>query len=300
MFDIKIGTILDCCAAVKAIPILNKAGFECYEVTTGQHVAEPKLRELASQYKDVLDGRCISSLAFYANPLENEKDVEYFKTLIKSCKYFNCNTIGCFSGSVKGMTPEEMMPVFKKTFEPIVKLAEDEGVKIGFENCSCGGTWYKNVNLAFTPAAWEMMFNEINSPNLGLEWEPCHMLNLLIDPIANLRKFAKKVVHVHGKDATVAWDVIREYGLYSPYTISWDRTPGFGDTNWADVFTILLQNGFEGACDIEGHHDPVHYDDMEWTAQKTALDYLKRCRGGIEHFEGPYEFIKGFQGPRKR
>lgn len=108
----------------------------------------------------------------------------------------------------------------------------------------------------------------------------------------------EKVVHVHGKDATVAYDVVREYGIRGIHEFAWNRTPGFGDTNWADIVTILIQNGFEGAIDIEGYHDPVHYDDMEWTAQVTALNYLKRCRGGIQYTCGPCEY-RGYQGKRK-
>ena len=71
-----------------------------------------------------------------------------------------------------------------------------------------------------------------------------------------------------------------------------------GDTNWADVFTILLYNGFKGSCDIEGYHDLVHFDDMEWTGQLTGLEYLKRCRGGLEYFYGP-EKERGYQGNRQ-
>jgi sugar phosphate isomerase/epimerase len=35
-----------------------------------------------------------------------------------------------------------------------------------------------------------------------------------------------------------------------------NRTPGFGDTNWNDVFTILLQSGYKDFVDIEG---PIEY-----------------------------------------
>lgn len=82
-----------------------------------------------------------------------------------------------------------------------------------------------------------------------------------------------------------------------PYFTS--RTPGFGDTDWRDIFTILIQNGYEGFCDIEGYHDIIHYDDMEWTSQLTSLDYLKRCRGGIDYYAGPEEY-RGYQGTRKK
>jgi sugar phosphate isomerase/epimerase len=54
-----------------------------------------------------------------------------------------------------------------------------------------------------------MMFNELPNANLGLEWEPCHHLIYLIDPIPQIRKWAARIFHVHGKDATVRWDVIR-------------------------------------------------------------------------------------------
>ena len=60
----------------------------------------------------------------------------------------------------------------------------------------------------------------------------------------------------------------------------WHRTPGFGDTNWTDVITILRMAGFKGAIDIEGWHDPVYKGDLEMTGQVHALNYLKQCRGG--------------------
>ncbi|MCE2939787.1 MAG: hypothetical protein LW819_10890, partial [Fimbriimonadaceae bacterium] len=58
------------------------------------------------------------------------------------------------------------------------------------------------------------------------------------------------------------------------------RTPGFGDTNWTDVISILRKHGWRGSIDIEGWHDPVYRDDLEMTGQVHALNYLKACRGG--------------------
>ena len=57
------------------------------------------------------------------------------------------------------------------------------------------------------------MFNALPDDNLGLEWEPCHQMVYLIDPIPQIRKWAPKFFHVHGKDATVRWDVVREHGV---------------------------------------------------------------------------------------
>jgi sugar phosphate isomerase/epimerase len=154
-------------------------------------------------------------------------------------------------------------------------------VKIGFENCDMGGTWERpKYNIAHSPRAWEMMFDAVPSDALGLEWEPCHQMVSLADPIRQLRKWARKVVHVHGKDATVNWDLIEDYGIRSGLPIVYHRTPGFGDTNWSDVITILRLAGFRGSIDIEGWHDPVYREELEMTGQVHALEYLRSCRGG--------------------
>ena len=144
-----------------------------------------------------------------------------------------------------------------------------------------GGTWEApKWNIAHSPQAWEMMFNEVPSDALGLEWEPCHQMNSLIDPLPQLRQWMPKIFHLHGKDATVAWEIVRKYGTRGGYNYVWHRTPGFGDTNWTDVISILRQNNWKGAIDIEGWHDPVYCGDLEMTGQVFGLNYLKKCRGG--------------------
>lgn len=300
MFDIKIGTLIPAIYAPTMIPKLNPKGFECYELNFSEDTDAllPVVSEHSKQVAEALEGRGVSCIGFYGNPILNEKDKDNFINIIKIAHLYGCDTIGAFGGCVPGQSVPDTIPAFKKVFTEICKVAEDCGVRIGIEGC--GGGWNGNwTNIGFCAKSWDMMFDAVDSPALGLEWEPAHTLCQLADPISQLRRFAKKVVHLHGKDVTLAWDVIRNYGTDAGEEFSWHRLPGFGDTNWSDIFTILLQNGFEGACDIEGYHDPVHYDDMEWTAQTVSLDYLKRCRGGVEYFRGPTEYV-GYQGKRKK
>ena len=168
---------------------------------------------------------------------------------------------------------------FKETWEPLAALAEENGVKIGFEGC--GGGWHRgSTNIAFCSDAWELMFDAVPSKALGLEWEPCHIMEGLGDPIMQLRHWADRVVHLHGKDCTIAWDVIKEYGMRGPHPVVFNRTPGFGDTNWRDVFYVLHRAGYAGDVTIEGYHDNVYNGDWELTAQMHGLNYLKWCRGG--------------------
>src|SRR5690606_34492073 len=137
-------------------------------------------------------------------------------------------------------------------------------------------------NIAHRPTAWEMRVNEVPSPAWGREWEPCHQMIRLIDPIPQSRTRAQtgKLVHAHGKDATVAGHDVRTSGIRGGKTYVWHRSPGFGDTNWADVISILRMNNYKGTIDIEGWHDPVYKDKLEMTGQVYSLNYLKQCRGG--------------------
>lgn len=298
MFDIKIGTLVGVTEAPKCIPLLNEKGFESYELTFWPGISEKDLSTYAEAVMKVADGRQISALGLYGNTLEIEGFNQGVKNLIAHAKEFGCGVVSVFAGAVKGKSVPDAIPLFKEKFTELVDLAEKYDVRIAIENC--GGGWTCcNENIGFCEDSWELMFDAVNSPRLGLEWEPAHQLHGLCDVEAQLRRWAPKVIHLHGKDATVAHDIIRDRGLKSPHGWCFDRTPGFGDSNWANLFTILLRAGFSGACDIEGYHDLVHYDDMEWSAQLAGLDYLKRCRGGIEFFDAP-ELPHGYQGKRKK
>ena len=126
------------------------------------------------------------------------------------------------------------------------------------------------------------MFDAVPDANLGLEWEPCHQLCDLIDPMAQLRTWVPSIFHVHGKDATVYWDVIRRHGVMASC-----RRAAPPSRLWRQrldrIISELRRDGFKGAIDIEGWHDPVYRDDLEMTGQARALAFLKECRGGARY-----------------
>ncbi|MBQ8509687.1 MAG: sugar phosphate isomerase/epimerase [Clostridia bacterium] len=299
MFDIRIGTLIPGMKAPAMMPQLNSQGFESYELTfDGWRHENMDFADHAARTLEAAEGRPISALGYYGNTLMDARIREGVEKLIDNAHRYNCNMVSVFAGADPAKSVPDNIPLFREVFGELTRRAEANGVKIALENCGDG--WKGgSYNIAFCSEAWELLFDAVPSDALGLEWEPCHAMRALIDPVAQLRKWVKKVIHVHGKDGTIAWDVIREHGIRGIVPYFWSRTPGFGDTNWADLFTILLQNGYEGFCDIEGYHDTVHYDDMEWSAQLTGLEYLKRCRGGVNFYDGPVEY-RGYQGKRKK
>jgi len=285
--SIRIGTLVNAPGAPRYIAQILEHGFESFSVTFWQTLAGADLKKLAAEIKEVLgdSGVIISSVGIYGNPLETQpKDretVAAWKALIDNASLFGTDIVTGFAGRIRGKPIDESMKVFKKVFGDLGRRAADKGVRIAFENCDMGGAWASgDWNIAHHPIAWEMMFDALPLDNLGLEWEPCHQMVKLIDPIPQLRKWVKKIFHLHGKDCTIQWDVIREHGIHGPKCFAFHRTPGFGDSNWTDIISELRWGGFTGAIDIEGWHDPVYRGDLEMTGQVRSLNYLKQCRGG--------------------
>jgi len=287
MHEIKIGTLIGADNIKKVMPKLVPYGFETFSITFWETTGGWDLELLAKEVEEILEGTdcCISSICVYGNPLlDTEKGKETRKSwerLIDAADLFGADIVAGFAGRLTDQPIEKSIPKFKEVFTPLAKQAKEKGVRLAFENCNMDGDWYRgDWNIAFSPKAWEMMFEAIPYDNLGLQWEPCHQLVQLVDPIPQLRKWADKIFTIHGKDATIAWDIIKEKGICGNDTYVWHRTPGFGDTNWTDVISILRMAGYKGSIDIEGWHDPVYRGELEYTGQVHALNYLKNCRGG--------------------
>jgi len=262
-------------------------GFESFGITFWQTLGGTDLERLAGEVKGVLDGSgvVISSLRIFGNPLENEpidrETRQGWAKLVDHAHLFGADVVAGFAGRLRGKPIPESIPRFKEVFGELAQRAQEKGVRLAFENCSMGGNWETgDWNIAHNPDAWELMFEAVPDENVGLEWEPAHQMDKLIDPIPQLAQWVGKVFHLHGKCCTVKWDVIRKHGIDRVKPFSFHRTPGFGDCNWADIISELRMGGFVGSIDIEGWHDPVYKDKLEVTGQVHALNYLKRCRGG--------------------
>ncbi|WP_105614337.1 sugar phosphate isomerase/epimerase family protein [Vallitalea okinawensis] len=283
MKEIRIGTLVQGKECVQIIPQIVDHGFESFSLTFWKNCDNFDFAETAKKVNALLKPReiSISSLSIFSNPLTFDEDIRQWETIIDHAHLFDCNLVTGFTGRLKNVPIDENIYRFKDVFAELAKRAESKGIKIAFENCDMGGTWETgDWNIAHNPTAWEMMFDAVPYDNLGLEWEPCHQMVSLINPIPQLKEWVSKIFHVHGKDATIDWDIIHKYGVHGPKKFAWHRTPGFGDSNWTNIISILRQNDFEGSIDIEGFHDPIYKGELEMTGQVSGLNYLKQCRGG--------------------
>lgn len=288
LHDIRIGTLVNGGAdTIDKLKFLLPYGFESFSINFWRHLGDTQLPRLAEQVRATLagTGAVVSTVSVYGNPLETEeldlKTLAGWEQAIDHAHDFGASIVSGFTGRLRGRKLPESIPRFQEVFGRLADRAAAKGVRLAFENCAMGGSWESgDWNIAHGPEAWQLMFAALPAAHVGLEWEPCHQLTRLCDPMPQLDDWASRIFHIHGKDATVDHQRLARYGLGSATPWSWNRTPGFGDSDWTRIISKLRMNGFTGSIDIEGWHDPVYRNQLEYTGQVHALEHLIRCRGG--------------------
>lgn len=192
-------------------------------------------------------------------------------------------------GNVLKYDPESCLDAVADTFGPILERAQQRGIKIAFELCPM------MFNTAISPYMLERIFERLDSPMVGLAFDPSHLVWEMIDPYPMVKQFASKIFHVHGKDCEILWDVLHRHGILhtvhrfdhpvdngegvKEYDNVWYRyrLPGLGDLDWGRLLDSLQETGYEGTVSIE-HEDPVWCGSIEKIQQGLLLarDCLKR------------------------
>ncbi|TKJ47691.1 sugar phosphate isomerase [Candidatus Aerophobetes bacterium Ae_b3a] len=225
----------------------------------------------------------ISSLLSAPNHLDpdstqRKKNNNYFMKLIDVCSLLNVKVVGTFAGRDPEKSIEDNIPLFKEVFTVYVEHAKEKGVKIAIENCPMMrghyGFPFRGVNMGYTPKAWDLIFNAVDSPYLGLEFDPSHLYWLQIDYVQAIYGYGEKVYHVHAKDAEILHNKLAKEGVYGKGWWRY-RIPGMGSINWQRVITALLDVGYQGSIDIE-HEDPVLEGKRHKEGLLIGLKHLSR------------------------
>jgi sugar phosphate isomerase/epimerase len=269
----------------RAIRVLAPLGFESFSVMFWATTGDADLSGLAAGVREASSatGTVVSSVSVYGNVLSGDeagrRTLRDLDALIRAAPSFGCRVVSCFAGRIPGSSVPDSIGPWKAVFGPLAELAESLGVCIAFENCRLGDTWKAGKwNISINGDAWELMFAALPSAAIGLEWEPCHQVESLIDPIAQARIWAGRFFHVHGKDARVDRQALAERGLYGARKWHAPCFPGNGDTDWSELFVVLDAAGYDGTVDVEGWNDSEWSGEREIEGQRRALDYLRSCR----------------------
>ena len=202
----------------------------------------------------------ISSLAFYPNTMDGNIEkrngaIEHLKKVINMSALLGVNTVTTFIGRDQTKTVEENLELFKEIWPPIIKFAEQKGVKVAIENCPMlfgAEQWPGGQNLFTTPALWRKMFELLPIDNFGINYDPSHFIWQQIDYIKPLYEFKDKIFHVHFKDIKLYPDRLNDVGIMGyPLDYMSPKLPGLGDVDWGKFVSALTDIGYNGYSCIE-------------------------------------------------
>ena len=202
----------------------------------------------------------ISGLGYYPNPLSPDGEEarvaqDHIRSVVRAARALGLSTVNTFVGRDWTRSVEENWPSFLEVWRQLVAFAEDQGVRIGIENCPMIFTrdeWPGGKNLACSPAIWRRMFEDIPSPSFGLNYDPSHPTWMQMDAIAPLRDFSDRIFHVHAKDVRVDQQLLDDVGILAyPLQFHTPKLPGLGDVDWGLFFSVLTSTGYDGPVCVE-------------------------------------------------
>ncbi len=205
-------------------------------------------------------GLHLSVLGCTQNHVHPEADARaranaYFGKVIELAGKLGVAHIGTASGTMPGKPLDDQVSEIVRVYtEKYFPLCQQHKVRILWE------PWAGGPNIATGPVGYEALFKAFgNSPYVGLQYDPSHLVWQMMDPIQCARDFVDKIYDVHLKDTEIHWNVLRKTGIHPLNNARWwrFRLPGSGSINWAAFFTVLMDAGYSGAMNIE-HEDDLY------------------------------------------
>ena len=269
--------ILDGWTYEEAVDIAAGLGFQCLEVACWpagkaerryagvSHIDAERVLEDDAYAKHVTDyitgkGMHISSLAYYPNTMDPDTAkrtaaIDHLKALIRASAKLGVNMVSTFIGRDQAKSEEENLRLFQEIWPPIIKLAEEQGVKVAIENCPMlfgEDQWPGGQNLMRSPALYRKLFDLIPSPNFGLNFDPSHYVWQQMDYVKTIYDFKDRIFHVHFKDIKLYPEKLAECGVMAyPLDYMSPKLPGLGDVDWAAFISALNDIRYSGDAVIE-------------------------------------------------
>lgn len=272
-----VSAIFDCADYEQIIDYVADAGLSCVEVACWprgkaerryagvSHIDVDRVLEDTSYGEHVIHyaetkGIQISSLAYYPNVLDENREKReavalHLENVIRASAKLGVNMVTTFIGRAQDKNVEENLERIKEIWPPILKLAEKENVRIAIENCPMlfdADQWPGGQNLMTTPVIWRKVFDILDSPMLGINYDPSHFIWQKMDYINPIYEFRDKIFHVHFKDIKIYEEKLQEAGIMAyPLDYMSPKIPGLGDVNWPRYISALTDIKYDGYACIE-------------------------------------------------
>jgi sugar phosphate isomerase/epimerase len=169
-----------------------------------------------------------------------------WRSITSAAPLLGLDPVNTFVGRDWHRTIDDNWPRFLATWRPLVKFAEDHGVRSGIENCP----------MLFTKDEWPGGKNLMTTPAFGLDYDPSHFVLQGMDPLTPLKEFRDRIFNVRAKDVRLDARAIAEVGRFDfPHRWHQPRIPGFGEFDWVFFVGELMRTGYDGPVCIAVEDD---------------------------------------------
>jgi sugar phosphate isomerase/epimerase len=186
---------------------------------------------------------------------KRERINSYFVKAIELAGKLGVPYIGTASGKDASKPfDQQVQDIVRLYNERYFRTCEQNRVRILWE------PWPDGPNIATSPVGYSALFKGFdNSPYVGLQYDPSHLVRQFMDPIETAWQFVDKIYDVHLKDTEIFWPTLRAGGITPVNGAQWwtYRIPGMGSIAWHEFFSVLQSVGYSGAMSIE-QEDPFY------------------------------------------
>ena len=259
------------------------AGFAALEIDVAGHIGD--LSRVGAAIAAVRDeGLEVCALACSPSLLSADRAVQErtratTQAAVAAAVEHGVGMVVTFPGRDETLSEDDNYRALAAYYTPLLAQAARGNVKVIIEN------WPgpRKDFLATTPAGWARLFDLVAAPNLGLNFDPSHLIWQGIDPEQALRAVAGRVFLAHAKDTEIFAERLQQTGYFGSGWWTY-RLPGHGCIDWRRWLGLLREVGFDGVVSVE-HEDgdwgwPRGAPEQRQAGLREALSVLRDAMPG--------------------
>lgn len=232
------------------------AGFESLELDVGRHIGDlskagTAIEAVRGRGLDVCALTCGGNL-LDADPARRERTRSLVQDAVNAAAEHGVGLVVTFPGRDETPSEDDNYRWLAEYYAPLTERADRGNVKVIMENWPGPNKNY----LATTPAGWLRLFELVPAPNLGLNFDPSHLVWQGINHEQALREVAGRVFLAHAKDTETFSERLQQTGYFGNGWWTY-RLPGHGGIDWRLWLDLLREVGFDGVVSIE-------HEDRDW------------------------------------
>ena len=193
------------------------------------------------------------------------RGVAYVQKSIAWAKLIGCPCVDTTDGMHKpqGLTDPQALDLMKFCYEQIMPVAEAHGVTVNIE---------PHGHFTTRPDMMEKMLAFVDSTSLRMNMDTGNTFIAGQDPVAFLKRFVKKVSHVHIKDVSESLAKVARGGMTGIAVSACAIGDGVNADNIRECLKLLRDNGYSGvlSMECEGAGGPMIEKSLAWLRKTLA------------------------------